>query len=899
MPDRLAPVRCPDCRGCGLWEGVHTVCVPSASVYGEESWPASYVAEEEKIRALFIIGEAPGYNEDIQGIPFIGKAGNTLRRLYIDHYHFSDMTDVYLSNAVRCRPPGNRNPTAGQLKACQGFYLADILNLQRLYKEVIILCVGATATESVLGMSLKQSLARQGDLADFRALTSGKGSTKTLVRVGEIVGPYLDSPTDPPFPAPCRVFTTYHPSAINRDPNRGLALKRHLDTLRDYLQGNLSYAEEGGGLSIQTAPLPPAYPISRLSLDIETYGILEGQNQRMFHPLKSEVHDGIPRDKLVVTTGLTWNDPLGQEQHAIFIMSHLTHRKRLWAWVQKVRNDSTFVCLEGQNIKFDIAYLRHAYPECRHWLNHPLPLADLIIANYLLDEGRPERSLKAVAPLLRITKYADGGKFRQYPSEDDPALHQYNCQDTMAVHRALKIVEQDIRDFYGSGTSKLSEFSRRWYSDLLWLLIWMEETGITMDESHLQTLLTHHTSRLGRLERGIEKRWGIHLRGKGSDGFKRDIMENAVAAVVRDPDQIAASLKQTTVRKEISFCVENRNALLEVLPPDSQSYAQLKAIGRVHDVGGILDRYLRPVLRGRKKGTDPSTLLIDGVVYPHWYPVPSDWEDGSSGGTKQARIVAKGPPCQTFPSSIKKCITGCFPGGWLVWADYSQIELRIAALLSGDPWMMGAYRQEGSDLHRATAAHIFGEDQALRYRQVGKTLNFLVIYLGGALQYQTTLMRDEGISRSLSQCQADIDAFWQAAAGLRSWQHSVIQFVHRHDYYELPLIGQSRLFLGGKTAKDRSTSEIVNMPVQAIAADIMLSAQFHLWWEFQKAGLKASLPLNIYDAVAIQCPHDERYAVEKIMGRVLPNPPYYDALCTELGRRLPLKCDMKFLKVST
>lgn len=890
MPDRLAPIRCPDCRGCGLWEGVHTVCVPSVPVEGP--WPTSCAND----RALIILGEAPGYNEDIRGIPFIGKAGKTLRRLYIDHYQFSNVVDVYLSNAVRCRPPKNRTPTTGQLKACQGFYLADILNLQRLYEEVIVLCVGATATESVLGLSLKQSLTRQGELADFRALTSGKGSTKALVRVGEIVGPCLDSPVDPPFPAPCRVFTTYHPAAVNRNPNKGLALKRHLDILRDYLQGTLSYAEEGGNLVIQTASFPPLYPLSRLSLDIETYGILEGQNQTMFHPLKSEVHDGIPRSKLVVTTGLTWESPLGQEEHAIFIMSNLTHRKRLWSWFQKVCGDHQFECLEGQNVKFDISYLRYAYPECRYWLNHPLPLADLTIDNYLLDEGRPERSLKAIAPLLRITKYADGGKFRQYPSEDDPALHQYNCQDSMAVHRARRILEQDIRDFYGTGTSKLSVFSRQWYSDLLWLLIWMEETGVSMDESHLRTLLTHHTSRLGRLERGIEKRWGIRLRGKGSDGFKRTIMEDAVAAVVRDPNQVTAKLKQTEVKKEISFCVENRNALLEVLPSDSPSYAQLKTIGRVHDVGGVLDRYLCPILEGRGKlHQDPTTRLVDGVVYPSWYPVPSDWEDGTSGGTKQARIVAKGPPCQTFPPSIKKCITGRFPGGWLIWVDYSQIELRIAALLSGDPWMMDAYTRN-PDLHRATAARIFGEDQALRYRQVGKTLNFLVIYLGGALQYQTTLMRDEGISRSLTQCQEDIEAFWHAAAGLRTWQHSVIQFVHCHNYYELPLIGQSRLFLGGKTAKERSTSEIVNMPIQAVAADITLSAQFHLWWEFQKVGLKASIPLNIYDAVPIQCPSDERYAVEQIMERVLPNPPYYDALCTELSRRLPLKYDVEFLR---
>jgi DNA polymerase-1 len=125
----------------------------------------------------------------------------------------------------------------------------------------------------------------------------------------------------------------------------------------------------------------------------------------------------------------------------------------------------------------------------------------------------------------------------------------------------------------------------------------------------------------------------------------------------------------------------------------------------------------------------------------------------------------------------------------------------------------------------------------------------------------------------------------------------VVEFVMQHGYYELPLIGQSRLFLGGKKARERKLSEIVNLPVQATAADIMLSAQYHLWAKLRQAGLKALVPCNIYDAALIECPKYEIHRVRQIMAEVLPNPPFYTALCQELGRSLPLDYDIEETRI--
>jgi len=915
----------PSCKACPLHLSCKTVCIPAVHYPDVEPWPWD---KPDQKRALYVIGEAPGYNEDLEGSPWVGKAGKLLKKAYIDHFKFTDHVDVYLSNAVRCRPYQNVNPSKTQLKACQGFYLADIINLQKVYDEVIVLCVGAPAVQSVLNTSLKKSFSRQGDTTDFRALTAcstkSTANMKWIIRVGDVVGPHLDDPTHPPFPRPCPTFTTYHPAALLRDKNKGPYVNAHLSMLRDYIKGELTYAIKGGNLKIAMAPMPPAYPLAWLSLDIETYGILQGQNQTQFHPLKSELYDGIRKENLCVTTGLSWPTPSGELAHAIFVMSRERDRRRLWSWIRKCSSSrrsgnkdlgpgspgngntecisstptpsspkepstassetAPFEYLIGQNVKFDLMYLRHAYPECRPWLNHPLPIADLTITNYLYNEGRPERSLKALAPLLRITRYGHG--FTQYATATCGSLHQYNCQDTAATILSHLKLESLISTLYGPTSPKIGTFNRQWYSRLLWLTVWMEESGIEMNEPALKGLMRSLVSRLHRLEKGIKDRWDINLRGKGSEAHKRAVMDEACRTLLT-MNSLVPKLERTKVKQEISYCETNRNALLEALSVHTVAYQQLKSIGRVHTVAGTLDRYLYPLLVGRGKNhTDPTTKLVKGRAYSRIYPVASDFEDGKSGGTKQCRIVFKGPACQTFPPAIKACITA------RLWFDYSQIELRLAALLSNDPWMMSEYSKPDCDFHLGTAHKLFGEKDAKKFRQIGKTLNFLVIYLGGAHQYQATLMKNCGIARTVGQCQRDIDAWWAQAAGLAQWQAELYEFVCEHGYFQLPLAGQSRLFLGTRQDVKDQMKELVNMPVQAEAANIMLDAQFHLQWSFMQKGMKARLPLNVYDAATVECPKHEVPTVLREMARILPNPPYYQALCQTLGRTLPLQYEV-------
>lgn len=878
-----------DCTRCPLHEECKTVCIPTTK-YGGPS-PVS------RARALLIVGEAPGANEDLQDQPFVGKSGHVLRKLYIDFFKLDDRVDVYLGNAARCRPPGNRTPNKTQLRACHGFLLADVIRLQREYTEVLVLAVGGTAASVVLGSSLKVAFRRQGEFTDWTNLVKDVGNE---------------------LPKPTRVFSTYHPQYILREPSSALAMKRHVQMLSDYLDDKLDY-ELDDLLHIAVAPMPPRYPLGRLSLDIETYGIVKGHpKQRYFHPRKSHKMDHVPVKDLVQTVGLTWREPprigggdnsvrwaegydTDSMKHAIFYMDDITHRRRLWAWIRKCQKEEGFEFLLGQNIVFDLMYLRYCYKEAHILLDDPLPIMDLMVLNYLHDESRPEKSLKALAPLFRVTKYGDtkeNGEYKRYDTNRTPELTQYNCQDTAATLRLAEKLMSEIKGFYGDKTKKLSPFCMKWYSQLLWLIVWMSEAGLRMDKDQLTTLFNRNERALHAIMTCGRELYGAPFRGKGSEKAKRSMMDHAVGAL-EDQGIELPELEVTDKKKEIRFSADNRNALMNLMPHTWWEYKRLKLFGAYQDVSGLMDRYLYPLLvGGGKKHDKKDTVLLNGITYPRWFPVPSEFED-QTGGTKQARIVAKGPPLQTFPPPVKAAITGRFPGGWKVWFDYSQVELRVAALLSNDEAMMEQYLKGNPDLHGETAQLMFGSyivDHPLYkslYRQAGKTFNFRALYRGGAKKAQSTLLKDLGIHMSLAQITTIDTAFWKRHPRLRIWQDELVATVQRKGYYELPLVGQSRLFLGGRRAKDQKLNEIVNLPVQAIAADIVLSAQYELWARLRRVGLKAVVPCNVYDAALIECPKYEIFQVRRVMSEVLPNPPFYQALCDELGRTLPLEYEVK------
>jgi len=116
-----------NCRRCGLCEQRHSI------VLGEGNRQAE----------VMLVGEGPGADEDAQGRPFVGKAGQLLDKMF----SAIDMRreDLYITNVVKCRPPGNRTPLDEEAQAC-----LPILRMQyRLIRPKIVVCLGATATRHI------------------------------------------------------------------------------------------------------------------------------------------------------------------------------------------------------------------------------------------------------------------------------------------------------------------------------------------------------------------------------------------------------------------------------------------------------------------------------------------------------------------------------------------------------------------------------------------------------------------------------------------------------------------------------------------------------------------------------------------------------------------------------
>src|SRR5216117_2092328 len=119
------------CRRCKLCEGRTTI------VFGAGNPRADLVC----------IGEGPGADEDAQGLPFVGRAGQLLTKMLESRKVEMSRDEVYVCNAVMCRPPGNRNPEADELAACAPFLAAKLAVLQ----PKVVLALGSVATQTLLG----------------------------------------------------------------------------------------------------------------------------------------------------------------------------------------------------------------------------------------------------------------------------------------------------------------------------------------------------------------------------------------------------------------------------------------------------------------------------------------------------------------------------------------------------------------------------------------------------------------------------------------------------------------------------------------------------------------------------------------------------------------------------
>lgn len=169
-----------DCRRCRLAGGRKTIVFGQGNPHAE----------------LVFVGEGPGADEDEQGLPFVGRAGQLLNRML--QFVAIKREDVYICNVVKCRPPGNRTPERDEVEACSPFLFRQI----RAIRPRLVCCLGAPAVKTLLG--LKEGILKiRGQFYDF-------GGAKALA--------------------------TVHPAYVLRNPREEKILREDFQKIREFLK---------------------------------------------------------------------------------------------------------------------------------------------------------------------------------------------------------------------------------------------------------------------------------------------------------------------------------------------------------------------------------------------------------------------------------------------------------------------------------------------------------------------------------------------------------------------------------------------------------------------------------------------------------------------------------------
>ena len=227
--------------------------------------------------------------------------------------------------------------------------------------------------------------------------------------------------------------------------------------------------------------------------------------------------------------------------------------------------------------------------------------------------------------------------------------------------------------------------------------------------------------------------------------------------------------------------------------------------------------------------------------------------------TATGRFSCKEPPLQTIPRN--KQIRECFraeAGNNLIIADYSQIELRIAAEISKDPVMIEAY-SKGQDLHTLTASIITGkpaEEVTKNDRQLAKAVNFGLIYGAGAETLRDYAKSNYDIDLTLKDAEHFRRKFFKLYRGLSRWHDRVNS---RQEYVTHTLGGRYRKF--NRKYKYKLTDRL-NSPVQGTGADILKKALVLLRPQIK---CLAKLVHIVHDEIILETPAERAEEVKKIL----------------------------------
>jgi DNA polymerase I-like protein with 3'-5' exonuclease and polymerase domains len=380
----------------------------------------------------------------------------------------------------------------------------------------------------------------------------------------------------------------------------------------------------------------------------------------------------------------------------------------------------------------------------------------------------------------------------------------YATTDVAVLAPLLKALTAEIEE---AGLADVAKIEQR----CLPAVVWMGSQGVALDRDAWQSLTRSAGEEADRLRQELH-RTAPPKQGERFDGWNWD-----------SPQQVKEALALAGCKVE------------------DTTDETLAAID--HPLARLLRQYRSASKKVKTYGAGwLKHVQDDGRVYAGWRQI----------GSRAGRMSCSDPNLQQLPrGEYRRCIVAP-PSRVLIKADYSQIELRIAAKVSGDEALLEAYHR-GEDLHTLTARRVLGiQDVTKQHRQLAKALNFGLLYGMGAGGFRVYAKTNYGLNLTEEEARHYRNAFFKSYPGLAAWQRRVGR-TGKRTIETRTLAGRRRLELERFTEK-------LNSPVQGTGAD-GLKLALALLWERRNQAPGAFPVLAVHDEIVVEADADQADAV--------------------------------------
>ncbi len=492
----------------------------------------------------------------------------------------------------------------------------------------------------------------------------------------------------------------------------------------------------------------------------------------------------------------------------------------------------------GQNIKYDILLL------ARYGVAVNGPLFDTMLAHYLIDaDSRHGMDMLAenylgYTPIPISDLIGPKGKKQGNMQDVDVAvITEYAAEDADITLQLKTVLEPLLEQAEAAKLAEEVEFP------LIQVLAEMERTGVKVDVPVLKQLSESLTTDAAVLEKTIYEKAGVRF----NIASPKQLGEVLFEKLQLDPKAKKTKTGQYKTGEDVLLALASKSDIVK----DILEFRQLQKLKSTYV--DALPAMINP-LTGRVHTSYNQAVAATG------------------------RLSSTNPNLQNIPirtargREVRKAFIPTDDSHVILSADYSQIELRLVAHMSGDKGMLEAF-EKGLDIHRATAARVYGvslDEVTPDQRRNAKAVNFGIIYGQSAFGLSQNL----GITRT--EAAQIIEQYFAQYPGIKRYMNDVINFAKEHGYVETLL--KRRRYLrdinsANQTVRGFAERNAINAPIQGSAADMIKVAMISIHEAIKKAGLRGKMTMQVHDELVFDIPKDEvtifRELAEKHMKNAL------------------------------